>query len=582
MPGGSGERSAAVFLREARILDVDPVNYVCTVQFIRGEEPAEGVSFYLPYVSNRGGGWMGALPEVGDFALVAKPSLSESYSVIAYKPLPRQENASDSDQVPRHSYEEPRENYSMGRNPTTPGDQVMYGTNGNAVIVRRSGLTEVFADELTSTRWFPDEHAIRNICGSMETQGFFGVSQWYTLRDEEREAEGATPTGYSAWVKNHAEGAPIVNVELGAVVDDESLRIPGRPKRDNSTRGSVVARFCVFDQQFSNVHATHGELPPTSGARMAFWVDQEGNVQWLSTGTRTESVENSTMHVRGREVRRVEGGSRTEVIGDHVLSSRGAVSVRGDRGIRHQTGGDFIIDCGRLVVNERNGSRVVEGDYTVQAGQRMVLEGAGSLQLRTAGEGSFSVGRGRGDVVGGRYSMRVLNQADPENTGRDVAAYDIKVARGKAKFQVEQGSFEIVVGPSAPGMPPLARLKIFNDIRTPNQIGRIEIGFPLSGAGITMNPDGSFKLASGAAEFSGDAAGNVQMGKKGVPVAGHVISTASYPVDFVTGLPIPGHADIRASAGAVVVGAPVSPGVGVPPGSGPMLPTINLPDEPAA
>ena len=72
MPGGGGESSAFVQLREARILDVDPVNYTCSVQFIRGEEPADRVAFYYPYMSNAGGGWMGALPEPGDFVLCAQ------------------------------------------------------------------------------------------------------------------------------------------------------------------------------------------------------------------------------------------------------------------------------------------------------------------------------------------------------------------------------------------------------------------------------------------------------------------------------------------------------------------------------
>ncbi len=61
------------------------------VQFVRGEEPGERVAFYYPYMSNSGGGWMGALPEVGDFVLCAKPTFSESYHVICYKPLPRTE-----------------------------------------------------------------------------------------------------------------------------------------------------------------------------------------------------------------------------------------------------------------------------------------------------------------------------------------------------------------------------------------------------------------------------------------------------------------------------------------------------------
>lgn len=561
-----------VYIRSARILDVDPVRYLCRVQFVRGEEVADSVPLVHPYVANNGAGWMGALPEVGDACYCLKPTASEHYYILGFHPYPRQEKPQDEGELPAHNFEEPRNNYSNGRSPVAPGDIVMTSSAGNRVNVTRAGIVDVIADDLCWTRWLPKEHAIRSVCYAMETLGAFGQIKWYTLRDEEREENEETPVGYSAWVKQIAEAAPIVNVELGSVVSDEELRLSGRPKASNIGRSSVAMRFLVFDQDYSNRYASAGEMPDPNGAKIAVRADQAGNIEWLQVGQLTETMQGQVTHNRGREVKRVDGSSRSELLGSYSVSARGRVGISGDRGISLETGGDFAVTCGRFIVNETNRDTYVQNDYAIEAGGLIDLEGGVGMRLKSGGDVAVSAGKSRGDVVGGRYTMRVFNQADPENTGRDVAAWDLKVARGKIKMNAELGSYEVILGPA---LSPLARIKMFNDLRNPAQIGRIHIGFPLSKTGLTLSPDGSWQLESLSSAVKCDSTGQIQIGNKVSPAVGNVITTLSQPACPVTGVPFLGHADVVVSAGPF---APLAgrPSVGVQP------PTIELPEEPAA
>lgn len=565
----TGERGTPATSSDVRIIDVDPERFTCRVQTVRGEYPADQVVLYAPYVANRGGGWMGALPEVGDFAVAEKATGSQSWAIKSFRPLPRTEQRETADeQTTTHEFDQPRNNYAAGRAPARPGDMGMWGSAGNRVVVRRAGVTEVLADEITWTRYFADEHSIRTSAATIETQGVFGINAWYTLRDEEREAAGATPTGYSSWVKTHAEASPNVNVEFGAVLDDEELRLPGRRQRHDRRKGNVCARLLVFDQDFADRYAALGRPPDSAGARLAVRADEEGNVLWSQAGTLTQTSSGHTEFVAGRKVTQVQGSDTKEVLGDHVVTAEESVRMQAGRSMFIGSGGDLTLQCARFVVEADNDVIRARRQYVIESGGDFAAKASNRVDISGANGVSLVSGAGMGTSVGGRWITDVLGASDLENLGRDVRSWGVKVHRGKATLQASTGSFEISIGPE---LAPLAQIKLHQDARVPSQIGRIEIGFPLTGTGLTLSPDGSWDLSGPVAGVKCDAAGRIQLGGK-VPTVGHIVSTLTHPVDFVTGLPILGHSTLLASA------SPPLPLYGTP-SAGVVHPTVNLPDE---
>jgi len=564
---------SSVRLVEGRIVTVDPVRFSCTVQLLTDSSERENVPFMPPYVANNAAGWMGALPEPGDFCLLAKLTGLASYNVLAYLSRARGETPETEDHTPLHIRGEPRNNFSAGRRPITPGDQGMWGGAGNGVIVRRSGITEVYADELTFTRWFPSDQSIRSVCSSFMIDGFFGKSELFTDRDDSTH----TKSGFRSKLKASPEHGYIFSADIGHVSGDENLRLPGKPKRDDSYSGSVVLRLLIFDQETSNQYAGMGEEPPSRVARLAIRMDQEGNVLWVSAGMRTEIMSAYMRHVIGRETIQVDGSSTTRVKGSHSTLSEDVITLRGDRGVVVSTGGTFHVDCARFLLTETSSERSVEGDYAVSAGMSMKFSAGTSMKVSAGNAFSKSTVGNDSEVIGGRKISTILN-GNPRNVGKDVTASGTKILSGKHKIHVVNGSYEVVLGPDTPGSQPIARIKIHADPRTPMQLGRITIGFPLSKAGLTLSPNGSFKLESGLSSVSGDASGRIQLGRKGVPICGMAITTATHPICYVTGAPIMGSPDVLISAG-IPGASPTVPAIGA--GLGPITPTIDLPESDA-
>lgn len=560
----SAEGRGPVLLREARVLDVDPVKYTCRIQFVRGEEPADVVASMYPYLSNSTGGWMGAVPEVGDFVLAATPLNSSSYVILGHYALPE---TGDPDATVGEAV---RDNFSNGRPPATPGDMGMYGGAGNFVQVSRDGVLTLAADEVTYTRFFRDTHAIQTFCFSHAVQGLFGSSEWYTHREETREAAEDTPTGYSAWVKTHAEAAPNINVEMGAVRDEEELRLPGAATPDNQRRGTVAVRLLVFDQQTANLYRTRGSYPDPNRARFAVRVDEAGNVVWQQTGALTQVVDNLVQHALGRWVAHVGGAHDAVVEGDSTHESKQRLRLVGQRAVDVVTTGPLTLQYGQLVMTGDNDRIKLRRNFEVDANGRIHLDGAGGLRLTTAGEGTLTVGRGFGQSVGGRWTADVLNSLEPRNAAVDAVGTLLRLKQGKMRLQSVAGSLELVLGPEDA---PLARIKMHADPRAPAQLGRIEIGFPLTQSGLTLSPDGAWELTGAVGGVKADAAGRVQLGNKFSPAVGNVVTTLSHPVCYVTGLPILGSADVVVSAG------PVAPFAGAP-AVGVLPPTVSLPDVP--
>jgi hypothetical protein len=558
-----------VLLRTGIIVDVDHLRHVATVQFQEDEAPGEEIRLSASYVSKRGGAWMGAMPERGDLAILAKVREEQDYFIIGYLPYPPIQNTEEDELDELGS----RDDFRVDRPAAAPGDLFVAAATGNYVSVRRGGAIEIHADDLCHQTFFRDERAIRTFCEQFLVEGFFGFSEHFTHREPARDEAGRTPTGHRTGIKSHAQHAPHVFVDSGAVLEEETLRLPGPPPLGKDTFGKgICLRVLVFDQAFANNEARSGISPPDPRkAKFSLRIDQAGNVAVHLAGQWTQTMRDRTSLVRGRDIQQSGRLHMFTDKGSIALHSAANFRMAAKRDMHLHARGDMHIKCKRLKLEAATQNLHFKGEYSVSADGGFRVEGAAG-RIDAAGDLGIVAGGSRSDFVGDRYSLIVGGKGVLENIGRDVISHKTVVRSGKYAVRVTSGSMEISVGPETA---PLASIRIHNDlVKGAPYVGTIELS-TITGTRMELRPDGSWAIGNNLGKIQGDQTGRIQMGP-GIAPAGYLVTTMSH-LDYVTGLPLGGNPHLSATQLLPPVPSPVAlPNLGPQP---PFLP-VPLPDEP--
>jgi hypothetical protein len=562
------ETVSGVSLDTGFVVDVNTADRLYDVQLERSNRVLEDIPRLESAVSIGGGGYSGSYLKKRTKVVVARPRGSSTWVILGALAVPTPDYVDPED--PTQGELGARSDHKAGRNGDEPGDHVMQNDLGGHMAVRNNGVLEVYANEFLWSRYFPNERAIRQFCQSYQTAGFFGLSEFFTSREENTDASGQTPTGYRARIKSRTASAPHVWMDAGTVRGEEEVRLPGLPKRSEKGVSNLCFRFLVFDQEMVDRYSAAGEGPPPPGAaRMALRADEEGNVLWASAGTMTFTAGETVINSRTRL--RMTAGSGLDILsrGTTSLKSRATMTLASDKAMALVSGGDVVVRCRRFRVQADNDEYEVQGPWKVRAGGVMELHTSAHMSVRAGGDKTVSTAGSNHEVVGGRKGLIVLGNSAPENIGRDFSAYRMVVKNGAYRQTVERGSIELRVGPE---QAPLATVIVHNDVTKPTEIGRIELRHNISGAKVLISSDGSFEIGGRAGGIHGDAAGNVQLGRTaGVP--GYIVTSASHQ-DYVTGLPlrgVPGAVVNQTAAGVPGPGVPVVPPV-------PTLPEVPIPD----
>lgn len=537
----------ALQITEGVILGTDPVGLLYTVQLVGSEAVLEGVGLYSPVVDAFGGGWSGGRPKKGSFVLLVSPSNTAAWYIMACRGLPRIEAAQGAAEL-ESPLDEPRNDYRSGRATGEDGDVGHWGSQGNRVVVAANGVVEAVADEITYTRWFPDEHAIRTFALNVLQQGPWGTWEAWTDTDQEGVERLSTPTGVEQRYSKTSEGAPSVWVSAGTVQDETEVELPGLVRRNFEAPSSLSFRMLVFRQETADQFFDLGQRPDPALATYSFRVDEEGNVLQTASGAMTRTVESLTSEVRSREQRIVRGTATHYYDQDRVTRVAGASTETVGASKTLIVEGDLRIRCSRFRVEAANDDWNVDGPWVVRSKVSAGIYGSSKAFVRTSGDLTLGAGRSRADDVGGSFSMSV-GGADVPPANLDRRSFDVKVKRGRKKVHVEGGSYELVIGPSAS---PVARIHISRDPRRPQMFGRLDIGLPRSRTFLSLFPSGAWSLRGPSGGIKGNALGQVRLGDMTTPVGGNVVTTASHPVCFITGLPILGHADVTIGAGGAI------------------------------
>lgn len=551
-----GETRLGPSIVEGRVLAVDTERRSCRVQIARSDAVAEEVPLLPAYAASVGGGWSGAIPEEGDTVLMLRPSEADALFIFAYRALPEAE-AED----PTRPRKDPT------RDSVSPGDVGTWGSAGNRVTVRRSGLIEAYASGLAQTRWSRSDRSVRTFAFQHAVEGPFGSQVSYTQRDPALEEQRRTPVGLSTWLKATSEGGEIANLEIGGVPDEAGMNLPGRLRHTGTPQNSVAFRFLLFDPVVAARYAAAQRRPNPANAITAFRGDLSGNMTAALAGTLTENLGARNTVATGNVHLSALGQIKQRAEGSFGLVSNQRLTLSGRAGLDLVTNGDLNIRCRRLRIREENGDRDVKGDYLIRAGGRFKHLSGGDMSLSSAQTLSLT-SRARRETVANTFQLDV-GGGGVANLGRDIPAYSVRAKNGAVSLAATMGSVHLTIGPKEA---PIASIHLRGDLRDPASKGRIEIGFPLQRTGLTLSPDGSWQITGPTGSgIKADVAGRIQLGT-GSPVVGNVITTLSQPTCYVTGLPFMGHADLVVGSGltAPLIGVP---SVGVVP------PAVSLPPE---
>ena len=548
-------------IEEGIIESIDSETGLLSVRFFARENSSNLVNSVYPYYSDVSGAMMGSMPQIGDGVLTLTPSKGGSHYVIGYKAMPLV-----TDMEPGESLNQ----FLGNRFPLSPGDSIISGRKHNRVLVEASGDVEVHANDVTLTRWSESDDRIQNIALNYEVSGFYGVSEWFTDRDEAREAAGITPTGMRSAFKRTAEGPPLIYENYGAILDEEGKTFLRNPiAGTDPLKGNLLYRFLIFDEATALRFAQHKMHAAPSAANLSDRYDDLGNSERVQMGEHTETIGGYSGVCRGNwgldawQVCTIEGGK-----GLDMASGRHA-SLTANTDIEIKAGRRLTLSSQELVIESARRTERAKGDLQLESTEDLCLMSGSDLRLTAVEHFVKSVGKSSSEVVRGTRNT-VVENASTLNIAQDTASDMLRVYGGKLKHHVENGSYEVTIGPERS---PLARIKLFQDMRSPQQIARIHIGFPATNTGLTMSPDGAWELKGTGGGIKCDVAGNITLGNPSTPVVGRVVTTLTHPTDYFTGLPINGHSQVSVTAG------PPAPFMGVP-SLGVMPPTVNLPELP--
>lgn len=574
---GAIDSDFRVLLRMAIVVAVNPDTYTVSAQLVNSEVPVEEVILGGPYVSLRGPGWMGALPEVGDLALLAKPEMSEDYILINYVPYP---NRKATDGTEDGTETAPRNDYRGDRPILQPGELGMMGPAGGEMLIRRNGNMEIKADPLCTQAFFRDEKTIKTVCQNFVLEGIFGSQRYWTLREDGRDEQDETPTGMSLQLKSLAQQAPHIFVDAGAVLEDESLPPAGYPSVSQKAFGfGSCVRIMIFEQAFAQNQASAGLNPPDPRqARVLVRMYASGDIQIRSKGHVFMEARDRTSAVYGREVVNANSIKHETTSGAYEVTSAGQLSLKSKRAMSLLASGKMRVQSKDYFHRASNGTFSFDGgcDWKTQGNFRTTI--GGHATTSTDGGLARSIGESLSTAVGGRYSLRVMGGDALENAGRDIVSHRTIVKRGKSLLQVESGSLELNIGPAGQA---LGYMRMINDpVRLAAFVGRVELGTKVGGR-LVLQQDGAWQVAGlggRTGSVHSDVTGRIHIGSANPATpAGYAVTTLSHKC-YVTGLPPLGTTALTVSS----LGPPTTGAAGVAAPAVAPLPTPQLPEAIAA
>jgi hypothetical protein len=494
---------------KARVLSVDRTRF--TVDVVgENNEHFTGIPIQTGYVGSSGQGsfWM---PEANSIVYLCQPSDSHTPFLMGGCALPK-EQAED---------EDAQDDYRQSRPVLNEGDQmVASSSDGNFIVMRKGGVLEVGGSQTCQRLYIPLTELgnfIRDFCQNYELVTTGGSLSWTTRRGDEAHGGGTkTPAEFSLQIKEFTGEESVINLKLGRIKEEDGQKLVGGLS-DQVIASLVIGGFGTRRQQ----------------QNFRLYVDKGGNVMRYIHGTCT-TEHNGPVNERYNKSRTAQvigqfrsrlGSRYTEVLQDDYLSARNRVTKLSGN-LEETISGSVIRTTGQV-------TEKIKGSWTTEVEGLVQQSVTGSSEETVAEEKNSHVGKGRHEVVGGRYTLHV------GNSQVDDVGYDVTVAVGEIHVHDVTGKIKISVGPSS-------GLAVASVTVKPTGTVILETAAKTK---VEVNGTG-VSVSTPAGEMTVDLVGTVALG---LPAGrGAVVTTTTHPVDYVTGAPILG-------ASSVVAGGIPSP-----------------------
>lgn len=159
-------RPGPVTILQGRIVAVDPARWLCTVRCSALQREFRDVLIPSLYSSSEGDG-VHYMPEVGAVVFVATPSDGGNSFLLLSAP---QTSPATVDGQPG--------SYHSGRPYLSPGDLVVLTRDGNGVIARRGGLTEIRSTALSRIAFDPTTDQVATLAQRWSVETPCGRMSW--------------------------------------------------------------------------------------------------------------------------------------------------------------------------------------------------------------------------------------------------------------------------------------------------------------------------------------------------------------------------------------------------------------------
>lgn len=495
---------------KGKIISVDKVKHTVTVQG-ENNEVHEGIQFMPRYLNADGTGSF-LTPEPNMLVWLCTPSSEFTPFILGCAAIPKQTDSDDA--------EDPND-FRMNRPVLNEGDEMLASRDSGYVIMRKGGMLEVAATQMARTFWIPVENLIQSFCENfvVDTPG---GSMSMLIRDQD-ETWGAaqSPVEFKLNIKEFANDEfDIFDLRVGRIAAEDDLYIPIA-----GGTGQIVVRLVVNRHFVLNI-------------------DKDGNVLKTVHGTEVEQV------LRSKYLTVRESFQQTVLGLTKVLSKDRYVELDGTDALRVTTNRSVKVGG---TLSEEIGvghSRVVKGAVTESLGSvsRVV---AGDVREKVYGPSQETVGGGKNISAGEAISLSAggVVTIDAGNKPPNLLgpAISIKSALGDVHIYTIEPTGNIVLSAGSPTVLASPARHVIKGT------GAVVTSVGVSAAEVNLT---GVQLRSGPGSITLGVNGAVSLGQLG---GGCVVTTATHPVDYITGAPIFGISTVTAN------GIPGIGPIGVPP-----------------
>ena len=227
MPARSAKaKQSAAFVQQGRITEVDATRWLCRVR-PDGEDSDITVTIPSLYSHPINGEGIHYLPETGAPCYICRASNNERLPFLllsgaATGPKDRSEVGGAPGSM------------DMFRPIMSPGDIAMFTRDGNGLVLRRGGITELRSTALARIMFNPQNNQILSIGANYKVQTLGGSWEWKDLFPE-KDPNGGLPVQYSLKVKQFATSKGYsVRLRMGAT-DEDDIQLQDGDSADAAT-----------------------------------------------------------------------------------------------------------------------------------------------------------------------------------------------------------------------------------------------------------------------------------------------------------------------------------------------------------